>query len=98
MKVIKSDGRYNYHNLGFTTIMEFRIKANSTERMNYIAVEKALVKMYGPWNVEVGNNKSKSNENYRTQLMSDRKRRRVYLKNESDVSMLLLLTSGEQNG
>ena len=97
MKVIKSDGRYNYHSLGFTTIMEFRIKAIS-ERMNYIAVEKALVKLYGPRNVEVGNNKFKPNENYRTQLMSDRKRRRVYLKNESDVSMLLLLTSGEQNG
>jgi hypothetical protein len=50
-----------------------------------------LGETYGPLRIILNiDGDWKPNEHYRTQLMSDRKRRRIYLKDESVVSFLLL--------
>jgi hypothetical protein len=91
MIVIKSDGRHNFYELGFTTILEFKFKV-ARERDLMIKMIDQLTQLHGPyrWINEGGNKRYNVNEHYRIQLMSDRKRRRIYLKDESTVSYLLL--------
>jgi hypothetical protein len=90
MKVIKSDGRYNLYNQGFTTILEFnmKIRPQRDEFHNLIAVAKRIYGDARDFDAEKG--RWIVNEHYRTQLMSDRKRRRIYLRNEQEVTMLML--------
>ena len=93
MKVIKSDGRYNYHREGFTTILQFNMRIRP-QRDKFFELQSAVRQMYGePRFVDAGTGRWKTNENYRTQLMSDRKHRRIYLRSESEVTMLLLKVS-----
>jgi hypothetical protein len=93
MKVIKSDGRYNFYNQGFTTIMEFNMRLRH-EREEFVKLQKGIECMYGPHKfLELERNRWRMNEHYRIQLMSDKKRRRIYLKDEGTVSMLLLKVS-----
>ena len=90
MKVIKSDGRYNFFKHGFNTILEFRVRIRD-ERDQYYNLTKALDELYGAYRTfDAARIQYKLNDDYRLQLMSDNKRRRIYLKNESVVSLLLL--------
>ena len=92
MKVIKSDGRYNLFKQGFNTIMEFRMKVKD-DRDLFFSCQKAVETIHGLRAGKDENNQLKWNEHYRTQAMSDHKRRRIYLKNESEVSLILLKAS-----
>ena len=90
MKVIKSDGRYNFHREGFTTILEFNMRIRP-QRDQFFQLQSAVRELYGePRFIHPATGRWKMNENYRTQLMSDRKNRRIYLRNESEVTLLML--------
>lgn len=93
MKVIKSDGRYNYHKDGFTTILQFNMKIR-TQRDHFFQMNTAVKELYGESRfIDPGTGRWRSNENYRTQLMSDRKNRRIYLRDEQEVTLLMLKAS-----
>jgi hypothetical protein len=91
MRVIKSDGRHNFYDKGFRVIFEFRtrVQRDQNEWGKYIEL---LDTLYGPprYNFS-GTQIHHHNENYRLQRMSDLKRRRIYLKDESIASYLLLM-------
>ena len=92
MKVIKSDGRYNYHKDGFTTILQFNMKVRP-QRDEFFRLQTAVKELYGDPRFIVGEGTTtrwKSNENYRIQMMSDRKNRRIYLRSEQEVTLLML--------
>lgn len=93
MKVIKSDGRYNFYRLGFTVIMEYQVKRSAVEQKAYRDAVKVLDTRYGPIRNQVPGQHFKytMNENYRVQLMSDGKRRRIYLRDEAEVTLILLM-------
>ena len=93
MKVIKSDGRYNYHRDGFTTILQFNMKIR-VQRDEFIRLQTAVKELYGePRFIDAETGRWKTNANYRTQLMSDRKNRRIYLRDEAEVTLLMLKAS-----
>lgn len=93
MKVIKSDGRYNYHKEGFTTILQFNMRIRP-QRDQFFQLQTAVKELYGEARfIDTATGRWKTNENYRTQLMSDRKNRRIYLRSESEVTILLLKVS-----
>ena len=90
MKVIKSDGRYNYHKDGFTTILQFNIKVRP-QRDQFFQLQTAVKALWGePRFIDAGTGRWKSNEHYRMQMMSDRKHRRIYLRDEAEVTLLML--------
>ena len=90
MKVIKSDGRYKYFNQGFGVILEFRIKVRP-ERDQYFKMYKAVESVYGEYRKIVpATGRYAFNDHYRVNTMSDQKRRRIYLKDEAEVTLLLL--------
>lgn len=93
MKVIKSDGRYNFHREGFTTIIQFNMRIRP-QRDQFFQLQSAVRELYGePRFIDSDTGRWKTNENYRTQMMSDRKHRRIYLRSESEVTILLLKVS-----
>jgi hypothetical protein len=93
MKSFKSDGRYKYHNQGLGYIAQFRWAAMD-DRLQFIALVKALVELYGPekekYTSEAGYTLWKYNENWRCEQNRNAKRRRIYLKDESALTYILL--------
>ena len=90
MKVIKSDGRYNYHKDGFTTILQFNMRVRP-QRDQFFQLKAAATELWGdPRFINAATGRWQHNENYRMQQMSDRKNRRIYLRNEQEVTLLML--------
>jgi hypothetical protein len=89
----KSDGRYKYHDRGLHYIAEFRW-ASLEERMLFTKLIKVMVDTYGPEKEkqmsEHGYTTWKLNENWRCEQNRSAKRRRIYLREESALTMALL--------
>lgn len=93
MKAFKSDGRYKYHDKGLGYIVQFRW-SEYTDRMRFSKMIDALRELYGPdkekYTSEAGYSLWKWNENWRCEQNREAKRRRIYLKDESVLSYILL--------
>ena len=90
MRVIKTDGRYNFHRQGFHVILEFNMKIRP-QREHYYKVAKAVERAFGEARtLEVSNNRWKVNENYRLSWNSDKRNRRIHLCDEHTVTLIML--------
>jgi hypothetical protein len=93
MKIIKSDGRYKYFNAGYAYIADF-IWRNREDEAAYKRIMDGLLEMHGPqWEELPGGSfwkKKIRNEHYVLEVNRSAKRRRIYVKNESDITMALL--------
>ena len=90
MRVIKTDGRYNFHRQGFHTICEFNMKIR-IQRDHFYEVMKAVERMYGePNTVEATTMRRVYNTNYRVSWNSDKKHRRIHLRDEQTVTLIML--------
>ena len=90
MKIIKLDGRFRYY-------PEFvqALRYSCTEEQTARRVTSWLYTQYGAWQ-ELKHDPE--HDTIRTVLNSmwriDKKKRRIYLKNQADISMALLLCAG----
>lgn len=94
MKIIKSNRNYKLYNSGFHWIIECDDNVNSP--VKFYEIVKACEQMYGPerewkrqrddkaWTIMV------YNHNWRYDINKKLKRRRIYLKNETDITLLML--------
>jgi hypothetical protein len=93
MKQFKSDGRYKYHDKGFHYIVEFRW-SHYDDRQLYIKLLNAFTEIYGPekdkFISEHGYTLWKWNQDWRCEQNRGAKRRRIYLREESVLSLALL--------
>lgn len=93
MKQFKSDGRYKFYSNGLHYIAEFGWVALEERRL-FAAILKQLEAMHGPVTYVVQNEGGYSyrryNENYRSEQNRKAKRRRIYLRDESDLTLALL--------
>jgi hypothetical protein len=90
MKVIKSDGRYKFFDIGFTAIVEFATRSTQDRKLLTL-METELIELYGHAPAtNLQGRWCRINDNYRVQSTSDVRTRRIYLKDESLVSFLLL--------
>jgi len=92
MKIIKSDYRYKFHREGYHHILEFRMH-NSEDIRKYYAIADGLKSSYGDhdgsdWST--GRLHKTYNHNYRLEYNRKMKRRRIYLRNEQDLTFLIL--------
>jgi hypothetical protein len=88
MRVIKTDGRYNFHKQGFHTILEFNMKVRH-QRDNFFQVKAAVERVFGEVRkIHPTKNCWVPNENYRVSLNSDRKHRRIHLRDEQQVTLV----------
>ena len=95
MHVFKSDGRYKLHSQGFQYIMSFRWGGHDDPKL-FIKCTTILEELYGPmkdshWDDD-GHYHHNLNTVYRYEQVKKARRRRIYLKNESDVTLILLRT------
>jgi len=96
MRQFKSDGRYKYHSLGFHYIVEFGW-VNREDRVLFVDLMHQFEDMYGKhihqkinadgWPVKT------FNEHYRLEQSIKARRRRIYLREESALTMALLRIS-----
>jgi hypothetical protein len=93
MKLFKSDYRYKLHNQGFHHIIQFAWHYKTDSEM-FRKIIRELEEMYGPHTetvfAESGITYRKWNENWRCEQVQKCKRRRIYLKNEMDATLILL--------
>lgn len=93
MKQFKSDGRYKYYAQGFQHIVEFRW-ASLDDRQVFAKLLKVFEEMYGPVKEKVLKENSypvwKLNSDWRFEQNRSAKRRRIYLKEESALTLALL--------
>ena len=92
MRVIKTDYRYKYHKQGYHHILEFRIH-NSEDTRKYYAIADGLKSSYGDHEVNdwsTGYVARSFNHNYRLEYNRKTKRRRIYLRNEQDLTFFIL--------
>lgn len=96
MKQYKSDKRYKYFNLGLHYIVEFRWAA-SEETILFNKLRRVFEEMYGPDKEKLMYTDSgayfpnwKYNTDWRFEQNRSAKRRRIYLKEESALSLALL--------
>lgn len=100
MKQYKSDGRYKYHSLGFHYIVQFQW-AGLEDRQLFAKLIKVFEELYGPYKEKVLHHKTangedyyfpqwKYNDNWRCEQTRSARRRRIYLKEESALSLALL--------
>lgn len=91
MRVFKSDGRYKHHNLGLVYICEFMW---NSERELFKKLITAFAEMYGPPTDRIatanGFNIRKYNEHYRFEMNTKAKRRRIYIREEHYITMVML--------
>ena len=90
----KSDGRYKYHNRGLHYIVEFGW-ARIEERQQFAKLLKVFQEIYGPEKERIfdevrGYPVWKMNDYWRSEQNSITKRRRIYLREESVLSLALL--------
>jgi len=96
MRQFKSDGRYKYHNLGYHYIVEFGW-VNREDRVLFVDLMHQFEDIYGKhihqeintdgWPVKM------FNEHYRIEQSIKARRRRIYLREESALTMALLRIS-----
>ena len=94
MKQFKSDGRYKYHNQGFQYIVEFRW-ANCDDQELFIKLRLVFTDMYGKEKEKIYDHNPVlgrwvMNEHWRLEVNRSAKRRRIYLKDDSALSLALL--------
>ena len=97
MKQFKSDGRYNYYKQGLHYIVEFRWN-NRDDSQLYIKLITYFKEVYGPDkeqvyvvdNVITGLGRWIANENWRCEQRWKTKQRRIYLRDESALTLALL--------
>lgn len=97
MRVFKSDGRFKLHSRGFHYIVEFRWHARDDKKL-YNDLFNEFTDMYGPTRyVDKEKGSWIWNDNWRFEANAKAKRRRIYLKEETSLSMAFLKV-GAQNG
>lgn len=70
--------------------MEFRWR-NIDDNQLFIRITEELTEMHGPDRIRDSNaRKVTFNENWRREVVRSAKRKRIYLRNESDASMIML--------
>lgn len=97
MKQYKSDGRYKYYSLGLHYIVEFRWAALE-DRQLFSRLLRIFEELYGPDKEKIFQNEDgtqcfpywKYNTDWRFEQNRSAKRRRIYLKEESALSLALL--------
>lgn len=90
MRIIKSDRRHKLFNQGFTHILEFRA---FMEQSQFNTIVSGLEQSYGPADTtdyRVNWVNKTFNYNYRIEFNRKTKRRRIYLRNEKDLTFFLL--------
>lgn len=97
----KSDGRYKYHNRGLHYIVEFRWNSRD-ERLQFSELVKFFKELYGPEREQVLNSAGtymiwKNNPDWQYEQNMKAKRRRIYLKEESVLSLALLKVGNAQS-
>lgn len=90
----KSDGRYKFHNRGLHYIVEFRW-AHQEDRQLFAKLIKIFEEMYGTHRERVLNDAGtyhiwKVNPDWQCEQNKSAKRRRIYLREESVLSLALL--------
>ena len=88
MKIIKLDGRYQYYP-EFTHAIYFPMREWKTEQ----SVFSWCMQQYGvpeSWDYSQGSPRKINNPDWRY----NKKKRRIYLKNQADISMALLMQNG----
>lgn len=97
MRAFKSDGRYNLHSQGFHHIVQFRWHSASETKL-FNALTSELTETYGPLrSFDQEKRVYHWNSTWRYEANRSAKRRRIYLKDES-VLTLALLKIGVENG
>lgn len=94
MIVFKSDGRYKYYNKGFHHIIEFRWH-NKDDTALWIKMREQFEELYGPAvSSEIVNGYlvREVNSHYTLDQNKSARRRRIYVKDEADVTLVLLRT------
>jgi len=93
MKQYRSDGRYKYHGQGFHYIVDFAWN-NRDDQLLFTKLTKVFAELYGDEKTETKIDGWRSrctwNENWRSERNFKAKRRRIYLKEESVLSLALL--------
>lgn len=93
MKAFKSDRRYKYFGHGFQHIVEFRWSSLEDSKI-WSRLCTVLAEIHGPhierYFDKDGWPRSKHNENYLLEQVRKRRRRRIYLKDESTLTLALL--------
>jgi hypothetical protein len=88
MKIVKLDGRYRYYP-EFTQAIYYPLREWKLEQQ----VVHWCINQYGAleyWDYNGKYPRKTNNPNWR----HDKKKRRIYLKNQADISMALLISSG----
>lgn len=93
MKFIESNHRYKLYNSGVHYIVEFSLRGAKDAKL-FSELVTALNEMYGDEKELVqipgGAHHWKYNENWRKELNTYAKRKRIYLRNGTDMTMLML--------
>jgi hypothetical protein len=94
MKQFKSDGRYKYYGSGLHYIVEFRW-ANAEDKLLFVKLHKVFAELYGPEKEKVQREGYsypvwQLNQEWRSEQNRNARRRRIYLKEESVLSLALL--------
>jgi len=96
MRQFKSDGRYKYYGLGYHYIVDFRWQ-HRDDRLLFVKLISQFKEMYGEsMHQEINANGwpvKKFNEHYLIEQSIKDRRRRIYLKEESALTMALLQIS-----
>ncbi len=93
MKIIESDRRYKHHHSGFKYILHF--KTTLEDRQKYQKVLTAVESVYGPyisydWHESNSFTYQRFNDNFKTDYSRKQKYRRIYFKNQKDLTFFLL--------
>lgn len=94
MKIIKSNRNYKLYNSGFHWIIECNDLHDDPAK--FYQIVKACEQMYGPEREWKNSDRERFwsfmtyNHNWRYEIVKKSKRRRIYLKNETDISLLML--------
>lgn len=97
MNVIVSNHRYKLYNQGFKFIIEFRFKSSADAEL-FKQLSNYLTELHGPdkssrlpqgqsWHIW------EYNKHWRKEINNAAKRKRIYLENESDMSLIMLKVS-----
>lgn len=97
MKQFKSDGRYKYNSAGLQYIVDFRWGSASDMDM-FNKLRHIFEEMYGPVKQKIVDDPNKFpywklNENWQYERNRNAKRKRIYLREESALSLALLRIS-----
>jgi len=94
MKLVKSDGRYKYYSQGFCHFVEFRWH-NAEDKLLFVKLHGVFSDLYGPEKEKVQREGYsypvwQLNQDWRSEQNRNARRRRIYLKEASVLSMALL--------